>query len=473
MAPQLDVKKLQDGAALVDDEDLPGSIVEAGDWLETGRITSEALVAKYLDRIHRLNPTLHALITISGRKALDYAVKLDAERAKGRLRGPLHGIPIVHKDLLDTAGIRTTVGSELYQNRVPDTDAAVVRCLADAGAISLGKTNLSEFATHPSGKNKFYGDARNPIDLDRAAGGSSGGTAAAIAAKLCLGGTGSDTGGSIRIPASWCGIVGLRPTFGLVDLAGCYPRAYSLDVCGPMAGNVTDCALLLGAMVKGGQAGNADLSSRQRFDHFPIDTTITGLRLGVIDQFTYCNSEPATEEAVRHACRQLESVGLEVKMIQMPFLADELQLESMMKILLYEFNEVLRPMYEGVEGRERLFDEVVIQNLTSGAAVSVSEYEQAMEERVQHYAAFQEVFKQVDLLITPTVPVPAPRLDAAPEVWERTRRYTLPFSYLGVPAISVPCGSECGLPVGIQLVSDRLEEALLLRVALGLERALS
>ncbi|CDS48176.1 Aspartyl-tRNA(Asn) amidotransferase subunit A @ Glutamyl-tRNA(Gln) amidotransferase subunit A [Polaromonas sp. CG9_12] len=228
---------------------LPGSIAEAARGLRARSYSCEELTRAYLRAIDELQPRLNAFITVTGQQALDQARRLDAELRAGKDRGPLHGIPIVHKDLYDTQGVRTTVGSEFFKDRIPNADATVVTRMAQAGVVSLGKTHMNEFAAGISGTNAFFGDAHNPWDLARSPGGSSSGTGAAIAAGLCLGGTGSDTGGSIRVPASWNNITGIRPTFGRVSLRGVYPRAYSLDVAGPLGRSVADVAMLLQAMV--------------------------------------------------------------------------------------------------------------------------------------------------------------------------------------------------------------------------------
>jgi aspartyl-tRNA(Asn)/glutamyl-tRNA(Gln) amidotransferase subunit A len=368
--------------------------------------------------------------------------------------------------------LRTTIGSAYYCDRVPHEDAVVVHLLNRAGAISLGKASLSEFATHPSGRNEFYGDVRNPLDIQRAAGGSSGGTAAAIAAGFCLGGTGTDTGGSIRIPASWCGIVGLRPTYGLVSRSGVHARAYSLDVCGPMAPDVTSCALLLDGMLARDTIANVEEPATAVYGK-GLGDKVAKLRVGVIDDYTYRDVDSDVARGVQRASDAFKDLGAMVQVVQVPLLVCTLALEPLMRILLYEFNQILGAKYWQTEHRDVMFGQYVRDNLAAGTAVSAAVYEQAISERPRHIAAFREVFQSLDILLTPAVPMSAPLLETDDsKVWERTRRYTLPFSYLGVPAISIPV-NDGGMPIGIQLVADQMQDRFLLRAAYQLEQALS
>src|SRR5229473_4535900 len=228
--------------------DLPTTIAEAGTRFRSGDLTSLDLTKAYLTGIEKLEPQLNAFIAVLKEEALKTATERDAELRAGRDRGRLHGVPIVVKDLFEMRGTRTTVGSKAFKDRATDRDATVVRKLLDAGVVVLGKTNMNEFAAGVSGTNATFGDTHNPWNLERSPGGSSSGTGAAITAGLCLGGPGTDTGGSIRVPASWLGITGIRPTFGLVSLDGVYPRSRSLDCVGPLARNVHDLALLLDVM---------------------------------------------------------------------------------------------------------------------------------------------------------------------------------------------------------------------------------
>lgn len=450
---------------------LPVSISEAGKQLRSRAYSAEQLTTAYLDAITAVEPQLNAFITLTANQALAQARSLDEELRNGIDRGPLHGIPIVHKDLYDTANLLTTVGSESFKNRLPAEDSSVVMRLTQAGAISLGKTNMNEFAAGISGTNSFFGDVRNPWDTKRSPGGSSSGTGAAIAAGLCLGGTGSDTGGSIRVPASWNGITGIRPTFGRVSLKGAYPRAYSLDCGGPLARSVADVAVLLQAMA--GFDPGYKYSVHQKEEDFSRDLRrgVRGLKIGVIDNYTYRDVDPDVAHSVEAATRTLEKLGADVVQVRVPLLAGPLEYSALFNILLYEFNQILGDEYRSTAD-QRVFGPIVRGNIERGEKVSREFYENAVKQRSQQRASFREVFKQVDVLITPTMPTVAPLLSVSGDTYDRGRQFTLPFSWVGVPSISVPCGFDSkGMPIGMQIVGDEMQETLLLRVAAAYENA--
>ncbi|GIX27780.1 MAG: glutamyl-tRNA(Gln) amidotransferase subunit A [Burkholderiales bacterium] len=451
---------------------LPGTVAEAAYRLRAGALTAVNLTRACLEGIARLDHRLKAFITVAEDEALATAEAMDAELRQGKDRGPLHGIPIVHKDLYDTAGMLTTVGSELFRQRVPREDATVVRKLRAAGTVMLGKTNLSEFAAGTSGTNRAFGDTCNPWDLARSAGGSSSGTAAALAAGLCLGGTGTDTGGSIRIPASWSGIVGIRPTFGLVSLHGCHPRAHSLDCGGPLARTVADAAILLNAMAGYDPRYRHSIRAPKADYTADLDKGVKALRLGIIEDYTFRDIDPEVAGAVQAAVNQLAQLGAEIKVIKVPLLSDSLEHSSLLDVLCYEFNQILGERYRTTGNKEEMFGPIVRANIARGETISREAYEKLLAERPKRIAAMKEIFREVDALLTPTAPTAAPPLDAGPEVYDRARRFNLPISFLGLPAVSVPCGfSAAGLPIGLHLVGDTLQEALLLRIAAAYEEA--
>jgi len=459
------------GARAGGGQPLPATIAEAGRALRAGAYTSEALTRTYIQACVGLQPRLNAFITLTGDLALAQARKLDQELQAGKDRGPLHGIPIVHKDLFDTAGIPTTVGSEFFKSRVPTSDAEVVSRLARAGAVSLGKTNMNEFAAGVSGTNAYFGDAHNPWDLRRSPGGSSSGTGAAIAAGLCLGGTGSDTGGSIRVPASWDGISGIRPTFGRVSLAGVYPRAYSLDCAGPLARSVADLAVLLQAMAGYDPAYSHSVKAEPEDFSRDLRLGVRGLKIGIIENYTYRDVDPDVAHAVEQAVRTLAGLGAQVVSVRIPLLAGPLEYSSLLDILLYEFNQILGDEYRA-EPDKNLFGPIVRDNIAKGEKVSREFYRKALRERAQQQAQFRRVFRQVDALITPTMPTVAPVLTASGDTYDRGRQFNLPFSWAGVPSASIPCGFDAhGLPIGMQIVGDLMREALILRIAAAYERA--
>ena len=449
---------------------LPMTIAEAGRRLREGSLTSEELTRACFRCIDQLEYKLSAFITITREQALTTASQLDAELNKGRDRGPLHGIPIVHKDLYDTAGVATTEGSEFFRNRVPTEDATVVRKLRAAGAVMLGKTNLNEFAAGLSGTNKAFGDIHNPWDLARSAGGSSSGTGAAIAAGYCLAGTGTDTGGSIRIPASWCGIVGIRPTFGLVSLAGVFPRAYSLDCGGPLARTVADVAIMLNAMVGYDPRYKYSIRAPKEDYTVALNKGMRGLRVGIIDNYTFRDVDKEVADAVQLAVDKLASLGAEIKTVKIPLLGGTLDYSSLFNILLYEFNQILGDQYRATKNNKELFGPIVQANIAKGETISKETYEKVLAERPKKIAEFKQVFGEVDALITPTMPMVAPPILAGGEIYDRGRQFLIPFSFLGLPSISVPCGfSPDGMPIGLLIVGNDLQEGLLMRIAAAYE----
>jgi aspartyl-tRNA(Asn)/glutamyl-tRNA(Gln) amidotransferase subunit A len=442
---------------------LPETIDEAARRLRDGSLTVERLTEGYLDRIHQLQPKLNAFITVTDELALDMARHLDAELRVGKDRGPLHGIPIAYKDNIDTRGIPTTAGAEFFRNRVPDHDAAIVRRLTDAGMVMLGKLNMSEFASGSSGVNVFFGNVHNPWDLTRAPGGSSSGTGAAVAAGMTLTGIGTDAGGSIRQPASRCGIFGLRPTFGRVNLTGVWPRTRTLGAGGPMTRCVRDAALMMNAL-----AGSDD-DFAEDFT-LQLDRGVAGLRLGIIEGYTFNDIDPEIEQVLRSAVEVLAQLGAEIVTVRIPELTGALEYSSLFSnVLLYEFNEILGPQYRNAD--KSLFGPAVHSDLQRGAQVLPETYRRILKERPAQSATVKKVFEKVDALLAPVLPNVTPLQSAGPEVWARGRQFNLPFSFIGVPSVSVPCGFALDMPVGLQIAANARQEALLLRIAAAFEAA--
>lgn len=450
----------------------PITIAEVGKRFRNGSLTSEFLTETYLECIKLFEPRLNAFITLMEKQALATAVERDTELSNGIDRGPLHGIPIVHKDIYGIAGALTTVGSEFFEGRVSEADATIVRRLHEAGVIVLGKTNLNEFAAGVSGTNEFYGDVHNPWDLSRSPGGSSSGTGAAIAAGLCLGGTGTDTGGSVRVPASWCGITGIRPTYGLVSLDGIYPRAYSLDTPGPLARSVADVAVLLDLMVGYDSDSNPAPSQTRRSYTDNLEQGVRGLRLGIVKDYTFRDVDRQVAASIQSAVDTFGGLGAEVETIKSPVLAELDYAELFSNVLLYEFNQILGDQYRRVEDKS-VFGPTVQENIEEGSQISRETYENALKERPrQMEQAQEEVFTKVDALLTPALPMVAPPLEAGSDVYDRGRQFTLPFSFLEWPCISVPCGFNSeGLPIGLLIIGNRFEEALILRIAAAFQTA--
>ncbi|MCW5575151.1 MAG: amidase [Burkholderiales bacterium] len=451
----------------------PEDIAAAGKRLREGSLTCVQLAEHYLGCIEMLQPVLNAMITVTASRALEDAGRLDAELAAGRDRGPLHGIPIVYKDNINTRGIPTTAGSEYFRDRIPDDDATIVRRLQDAGVVMLGKANMSEFASGSSGVNVFHGDVHNPWDLERAPGGSSSGTGAAIAAGMCMAGIGTDSGGSIRQPASRCNLVGVRPTFGRVSLAGVWPRTRTLGAGGPMSRTVADSAILLNVLAGHDPAYPPSLNAPAEDFVAGLGRGLKGIRIGIVDGFTFENIEDEVAAAVHGAVSRFSELGAEIRVLERSVISNSLDYASLfVNVLLYEFNSILGGHYRAAEDREARFGPMVHSDLARGEQVTRQAYESILAERPGHVRKFRQVFREVDVLLTPSLPNIPPLQSSGPEVWARGRQFNLPFSFVGVPAMSMPCDfSTTGLPIGMQLVADELQESLLLRVGAAYEEA--
>jgi len=449
---------------------LPQSITEAAALLTRGEISPVALVQAQLARIQALDPALNCFITLTPELALQQARKAEQEIRAGGYRGPLHGIPLALKDLFETAGVRTTAGSSFFAENVPEQDAQVVGRLREAGAVLLGKTNLHEIALGVTNENPHFGATCNPWDLRCIPGGSSGGSAAALAAGLCLGALGTDTGGSIRIPAALCGVVGLKPTRGRVSLSGVIPLSWNLDHVGPMARCVRDAALLLSVLA--GYDPDDPWSVDQPVEDYlsKLEQGVQGWRVGLAadEYFT----DPAVVDAqvwqaVRQAAAAFETLGAHVEEVAFPGARQAART-----------NGLMTPSDGAAFHRERLqanpdgFGADVLARLRTGAAYTSTEYSLARQTQAILSHQFGQFFNDYDLLLTPSVPIPAPVRGSADAV-ERARlltRFTAPFYLSLLPALSVPCGlTKDGLPIGLQLVTRPWAEARLLRAGWAFE----
>jgi aspartyl-tRNA(Asn)/glutamyl-tRNA(Gln) amidotransferase subunit A len=452
---------------------LPSSIGEAGKRFRDRSLGVSELTQSYLKGAKELAPKVNPFITVTEEEALKAASILESELAQGKVRGPLHGIPIVYKDNIDTAATLTTVGSEFFSTRVPSADAFVVSLLKRAGVVMIAKANMNEFAAGVAGRNKHFGDARNPWDVNRWPGGSSSGTGVSIAAGLCLGGLGTDTGISVRGPAGWLGLVGVRPSYGRVSVRGVFPRAYSLDTVGPLARTVADAAALLQAMAE--YDPQDKYAIRAPTDDFAADlnTGVKGLRLGIVEDFTYRNVSPEVVGAVNEATDAFSKMGAEIKTIKIPLLAGKIDFKYPLTILLYEFNEILGDTYRTTPNKQ-LFGPVVHANIAQAEKISKDTYDSAIKQRPNEISEIRKAFDEVDAFLTPTHPFVAPPLTIDAEADPGVRQFTVPVSFTGFPALSVPCGfSSSGIPIGLQIVANDFQERLLFRIASALEQEIN
>ncbi len=405
----------------------------------------------------------------------------DKELEGGHWRGPLHGIPFGVKDIFDTAGIRTTVGSAFFRDRVPAEDAEVVRRVREAGAVVIGKLHTHEFAFGPTGDASCFGPVRNPYDPERMAGGSSGGSAAAVATGMCAAALGSDSGGSVRIPAALCGVVGMKPTYGRISRQGVFPLSWSLDHIGPLTRTVGDNARVLGVLC--GYDDRDPDSVRRAEEDFTreLDLGVRGLTVGVPDGYYFDHLEPDVRRLVRAAIDTLADLGATVRPVGVPGLADLTALRDAHRtVISVEAYAVHRERLDAADGRE-LFDPIVRQRLVDGSAVRGWEYAEALRLLAESRRTFSRLLDGVDALATPSVAVTAPLLgqvDTDAAGTEETVRWALtrlavPTNVTGTPSLSVPCGaSRGGLPVGLQLSGAAWSEARLYRIAASLEARL-
>lgn len=470
--------------ALDKDEDLTAlSIVEASRRIRARTLTASALVQALLKRIGLYNPRLNAFITVMGQSALLDAATLDAEAARGSFRGLLHGIPLAIKDNIDTAGTRTTVGSLLFDDHVPTVDAFVVQQLRRAGAILIGKTNMHEFAMGGSSATSYFGPVHNPWVLDRVAGGSSGGSAAAVSAALTLGAVGTDTGGSIRIPAAWCNVVGLKPTYGLVSLGGVFPLIYSLDHCGPMTRTVDDAAVMLTAMV------GYDKHDVASVEHAPENYATTmkqvdvaGLRLGVPRAPFFDRLEPATAAAVEAAIAVLRGLVRSVRDVALPSTGDL----DWTAVRAAEVEAIHEDLYRRHAGSYSLQTRGVLEGTTKElndpgqtSAGKVADVVRANWQLARLRKTIDDAFTDFDLVVLstnradPRTIADELKREEAPQPTEPEELFnSLAFDLYGIPALSVPCGfSPAGLPIGLMIAGPRFSEAAVLALGRAYEQA--
>jgi aspartyl-tRNA(Asn)/glutamyl-tRNA(Gln) amidotransferase subunit A len=448
------------------------SIVEAARQLRARKVSSVELTRISLDKIAKLDGKLNAFITVMEERALAQARKADKELAGRKDRGPLHGIPVAVKDIFSTKGVRTTGGSKIYVDHVPDYDAAVVERLERAGAVIVGKTNLHELAYGITSSNPHFGAVRNPWDLERIPGGSSGGSGAAVAAGMVFLAMGSDSGGSIRVPASFCGTVGLKPTFGRVSRYGVMPLDFSLDHVGPLTRSVRDAALAL--QVLAGQDPRDDTSSSHPVPNYlpPKKISLKGIRIGWPENFFFDRVDREIALSVKLMAEAAEDLGAIMTPVRVPDMAEVNTIARV--VLLAEASALMEPYLKQRDN----FGPDVLALLDQGRLLSATDYINAQRLRRVEQQKFQQVWKQVDCIFTPTTPIVAPKIgqstvqigDQAEDARLASTRLVRGINLLGLPALSVFCAfNHEGLPFGLQLIGKPFGEATILRVGAALE----
>ncbi len=448
------------------------SIAEVARLFRTGKLSPVELTELMLGRIERFNPELNTFITVAAETARTQAKSAEAElsvarRRKTRIdRGPLHGIPVSLKDNICTAGIRTTAGSAILREFVPRDDAPVVARLKQAGAVIIGKTNMHEFAYGVTTNNPHYGAARNPWDVSKITGGSSGGSASALAAGLCFASVGTDTGGSIRIPAALCGVVGLKPTGDRIDTTGVIPLSPTLDCVGPMARTAEDTAILFHAMLP------TENDSRSPFG-VATPRNLSKLRLGLPREFFFDVLSAEVEKLFEAALRSLRGLGAKIVDVSIPLL---LETETAGNRIGWAEATHYHQQSGWFPGRAAEYSEDVRSRLQAGAKVSATDYLGALDQRQKFIDQLRLAMETsaIDALVVPTVPIAAPAIGDEKTHVEKSEhatralllRLNRPANLAAVPAISVPCGfTPAGLPVGLQFIGSANREDVLLGLA--------
>jgi aspartyl-tRNA(Asn)/glutamyl-tRNA(Gln) amidotransferase subunit A len=435
------------------------SLTEISALIQKKTISPVEITTAYLHRIEQLNPVLNAYITVTAESALEEAKSAEAEIARGAWRGPLHGVPVAVKDLLETSGIRTTAASAVLKHHIPSEDAEVVRRLRVAGAVLLGKLNLHEFAYGGSGTIGHFGAVRNPWNTAHVTGGSSSGSAAAVAAGMCAGAIGTDTAGSIRLPAACCGITGLKPSYGLVSARGVIPLSWTLDHVGPMTRTAEDAALLLQVIAS---YDHHDPSS-QKFPpvYYPsaLEEKISSLRLGVPPEY-WSGVDSEVEQAASDALRILIKLTAGSREIDFSAKTDY----TIVRSESYAYHQKYLPAHANDYNPETL------RRINAGADVTAPQYIASYRDLLRARREVLHLFEQVDVIVTPTSPLSPPsfaELEKAPQELRSKElvmlRNTRPFNIFGLPAISIPCGfSQSGLPIGLQFAAAPGAEGTLL-----------
>jgi aspartyl-tRNA(Asn)/glutamyl-tRNA(Gln) amidotransferase subunit A len=443
----------------------PLTLTSALDSLHAGEVTAQDLAEACFRQIERLNPQLNAFITVTDPpNALEAQLPATVHPVTSALRG----IPVAIKDLFDTAGIRTTAGSKFFSDHIPETDAFVVEKIKQAGALIMGKTNTHEIALGVTGNNPHYGTARNPWDPARIPGGSSSGSAIAVATGMSLGALGTDTGGSIRIPASLCGVVGFKPTFGRVSLRGVFPLSWNLDHVGPLTKCVKDAALMLQVISAYDPIDPASqkMLTGDYLGHLVDDMEGRKIALGVGEYID--GAEPGVVNAVCAAAKVFEAMGCKVQEVKVDWMREAALANKTMTQ-----SDGAAVHRDRLRERPEMFGEDIRRRLEAGARTTSTEYILARRTQTEIKKRLELFFESYDLLLTPTTPIAAPTVAGhdAVEQAGRLTRFTAPFNLSGLPAISVPCGFVDGLPIGLQIVARAWAESKVLNAGYAYEQA--
>jgi aspartyl-tRNA(Asn)/glutamyl-tRNA(Gln) amidotransferase subunit A len=444
------------------------TIQELAPQLQAGKISPVELTKQALDRIRQRQPAINAFITVVEEAALAQARQAEREIRTGHYRGPLHGIPYAAKDLFYTKGVATTAGSKILKDFVPDQDATVIERLREAGAVLLGKAGLHEFAYGITSANPHFGPVRNPWDTARIPGGSSGGSTAAQATDQCVFSLGSDTGGSVRIPAAYCGVVGLKPTFGRISRYGVFPLGHTLDHVGHFANSVADAATILAALAGPDPKDDSSAAEPPPRVELPAEPKLQRYRIGLPSNYYFQYVEPDVAQAVRAAVEKLRSLGAEILDVEIPEIDDFTVLSRL--ILLPEATAV---HHQRLKTRRADIGPDVLALLDQGQFVLATDYLDAQRRRRQLVQNLARLFDQVDVIVTPATPNTAPKIgETTVEIGGRQEdarlaatRFVRALNLAGVPALSVPCGLDSkGLPIGLQIFGRAFDETSVLLV---------
>jgi aspartyl-tRNA(Asn)/glutamyl-tRNA(Gln) amidotransferase subunit A len=451
------------------------SLVAVAKAIADKKVSSREVTRSCLHRIAQWQPRLNAFMAIESEQAMAAADEADAALARGNNRGPLHGVPLAHKDMYYEAGKVVTCGSLIRRDFVPKTTSTALQRLKDAGTVRLGSLQMVEFAYGPTGHNAHYGAVHNPWNVEHITGGSSSGSGSAVAARLTYAALGSDTGGSIRMPAHFCGITGLKTTVGRVSRAGAMPLSQSLDTVGPLAQTVEDCALLLGLMA-GADPEDPTASARPVPDYMEATRgSVKGFRIGVPTAFYVDDLDTEVARVLDETIATLKKQGAEIVQVELP---DQRQLTAACQLVLAAEAAAFHKRW--MIERPQDYGPQVLMRLQNGLAIPAVSYLEAMRWRGPALAAYLAAVAGTDAVLAPVAPVPAPTIaesdvgnsDGAEAVIQRLTRFTRPVNYLGLPSLSIPTGfSRNGLPVGMQLIGRAFDEATLLQIGAAFQRA--